>query len=371
MRGHFEAMMNKKNILRVAASVFAAVLLYGTRAQAGPDFIVLGDSRPLIAKAPQTRVFKQILAESNLIRPDAVLDVGDLVFGYFGRAREIEREYQDLSDVVSTLKVPFYPVSGNHDIVGENGEAFWQKYMGKLYYSFDIDKCHFIVLDTDIGGFDSGTLGPEQMKWLEADLAANTGAKYTFVFMHKPLYDDATTDGTSWATIEEVRHVEDMFVKYGVDIVFMGHYHIYRKFARREIQYYITGGGGAETGAPEDSCFSHYLLVHATSKGLIVNTIEPEHIWVDYTKPSDGTQSDTTVQINVSQTSLYPMQLRGVPVKLRNLRPGERYAVQGAKTMSIEPGKDGTTLYLAAYAGELGIGYKEIYVKIVKTGDKK
>lgn len=328
-------------------------------------FIVLGDSRPLISKAPQPLVFKRIIEESNLIRPDFIINVGDLIFGYMGKASEIDREYQDFKRVINASLSPFYPVVGNHDIVGEDGEAFYQKYLGPLYYSFDKGKDHFIALDSDIGGADTGTLGPEQMRWLEDDLEKNKDARNIFVFVHKPMYGNADSDSTAWASIDEVRRVEELFIRYGVNIVFAGHHHKYGRFERRGIIYYITGGGGAETGRPENNEFSHYLYVRSRATSIDVRVVEPLHVWVEYPETNAETTEQATVKVLVSQRNLYPMRLRGVQVKIRSLRPGERYAARGARIVSAEPDGDITTITLSTVVGELGIGYKEIPVFIV------
>ncbi|MCK4221946.1 MAG: metallophosphoesterase, partial [Dehalococcoidia bacterium] len=116
------------------------------------------------------------------------------------------------------------------------------------YYSFDVDDCHFAILDAYMPD-DWSSLSPEQMAWLEDDLE-NTGKSHTFVFLHPPLYP-VCVPGFSLDTDPEVRdQLAALLVQHEVDAVFVGHEHLYSTLRYQGLAQIITGGAGAETHPP-------------------------------------------------------------------------------------------------------------------------
>jgi 3',5'-cyclic-AMP phosphodiesterase len=114
-------------------------------------------------------------------QPDAVLLTGDLA------DHASDEEYQQLRDLLAPIDAPFYVLPGNHDdrgalsrhfgVPGRDGEP--------VDYSVDLGRLRLAVLDTTIPGDDSGALGPEQLDWLDAELAA-APEQLTLVAMHHP-----------------------------------------------------------------------------------------------------------------------------------------------------------------------------------------
>lgn len=326
-------------------------------------FVVLGDSRPIYNFLPQSYPYLRMIEEINLIAPDFVINVGDLVFGYMTDEKEAVRQYEDFVKTMKRYLIPFYPVVGNHDIVAPKGEELYQKYIGKLYYSFNYGTSHFVIMDTDMGG-DTGRIGEEQYKWLEDDLEKNKNADNIFVFMHKPMYKDETTDATCWGDLKERDKVHNLFKKYKVKMVFAGHEHIYRQLERDGIIYYITGGGGAEQEHPEQEGFYHYLLVGVKGKRVKVDVIEPLHLWVEYYPNNNGWNNKVNINLYCSQRSLLPLRIRGLQCKMPILYEGEEYRIQGGKIVKIEKNADNTnTLFISTFLRP-PIGIKSITVEI-------
>jgi len=71
-------------------------------------------------------------------------------------------------DIASRLKVKtVHYLAGEHDASLDEGEAF-QKFFGKLHYTFDHKGVHFIVLDNVSD--PSAIVGDKQLAWLKTDL---------------------------------------------------------------------------------------------------------------------------------------------------------------------------------------------------------
>jgi 3',5'-cyclic AMP phosphodiesterase CpdA len=85
--------------------------------------------------------------------------------------------------LLERLGAPAYVLPGNHDV----GSAL-HRHFGvpePVRYSVDLGQLRLVVLDSTIPGEDPGALGPEQLDWLDAELAAAPDA-LTLVAMHHP-----------------------------------------------------------------------------------------------------------------------------------------------------------------------------------------
>jgi 3',5'-cyclic AMP phosphodiesterase CpdA len=104
---------------------------------------------------------------------------------------------------------------------------------------------HFIILNTvEEWDDDNYTCPAAQMDWLMDDLAGNY--ETIIVSFHNPMYSIRANRPDRWAQAESLRTTfHDLFIQYGVDIVFNGHDHQYYRTVRDGIQYVVTGGGGA------------------------------------------------------------------------------------------------------------------------------
>lgn len=103
--------------------------------------------------------------------------VGDLVYNWM-------TGYDDYIDVVSTAEFPMYNVIGNHDMEQENlydtrlATPYYENYLGPIYYSFNIGKIHYVMLNTITSDYKATNtrhywygLTDEQFEWLKSDLS--------------------------------------------------------------------------------------------------------------------------------------------------------------------------------------------------------
>jgi predicted phosphodiesterase len=170
--------------------------------------------------------------------PDLVLHSGDLV-----ENGTVLSQWDVFFDTTKDLmkSVPFYPALGNHENNAQNYyDLFYPPAGGgkdnKQWYSFDYGNAHIICLDSDVRN------STDQIAWLEADLARVADrVQWIFVNFHHPPYSSGS-HGSEYATMPKWI---DAFERYGVDMVFNGHDHIYERSLSNDIWYIVTGGGGA------------------------------------------------------------------------------------------------------------------------------
>lgn len=166
-----------------------------------------------------------------------VIMLGDNIYG--GKSpdqlqKKFEIPYKPLLDA----GVRFYAALGNHD---DTNERFYKllNMNGERYYSFKKGSVHFFVLD-------STYLDPKQLTWLEKELANAGTTDWKICYFHHPLYSSGTFHGSS----TELRAVlEPLFLKYGVQVVFAGHEHVYERLKPQKGIYYFTEGASGELRA--------------------------------------------------------------------------------------------------------------------------
>lgn len=184
----------------------------------------------------------------NLLRPEFVMSVGDLINGCGAPKEELRREWKEEQGFVNKLEMPFFHVVGNHDIwTGDNGMTperqwsidMWNEFHGtNTYYSFVYKGCLFICFNTmeKHDYFPPREPIPQnQIDWALSEFEKHKNVRWRFLFMHKPI--DWTSD--RWLDFE--RTVE----KYDYT-VFCGDWHNFCTATRRGKKYYLLGtvGGG-------------------------------------------------------------------------------------------------------------------------------
>lgn len=193
-------------------------------------FAVIGDNGT--GDSPQFDVARQMVAYRAQMPFDFVLMLGDNLFGRPSPrdfADAFERPYKTLLDA----GVRFYAALGNHD-APDNRQYGPFGMGGRRYYTYARDQVRFFALDTNI--FDNG-----QLAWLETSLKAAT-ERWKIVYFHHAIYSDGKRHGSN---IELRVRLEPLFVRYGVNVVFSGHDHIYERLKpQKGITYFVAGASG-------------------------------------------------------------------------------------------------------------------------------
>ena len=154
--------------------------------------------------------------------PSFVLHTGDLT--HLSRPAE----FDTLQQVLSELPVPVFYVPGEHDVLEDDGRSYLQRFgrgtQGAGWHSFDQGGVHFIglvnVVNLKAGGL--GTLGNEQLEWLERDVKHLKSSTPVVVFAHIPLWSVYPEWG--WGTDDSERALSYL-KRFGSVSVLNGHIH--------------------------------------------------------------------------------------------------------------------------------------------------
>ena len=252
-----------------ALLVLLAAPLAAQTAAGEVRFTVFGDNRGE-RDGHQPSVFGTLVRKMTALRPDFVIGTGDYIYGSGSQdgLRAQWNEFFRFMEPLQTYKQTYFaPAPGNHEISGGSGRRLFLEYFKRFYFSFDWAGSHFVILDTETPGQESRIAG-EQLEWLTRDLNAARNAAHTFVALHRPLFPVGSHRGDSLDKYPQERDaLHALFVRHGVDCVFEGHEHFYHHQTRDEVQYIITGGGGAPLYArPDKGGFHHFLYVTADQK---------------------------------------------------------------------------------------------------------
>jgi predicted MPP superfamily phosphohydrolase len=108
-------------------------------------FAVIGD------RTGQHRagVFEDALRKVNQLRPDFVINIGDLIEGNSEDLSQIDAEWKEVEDATADLDMPFFYVPGNHDLTNDVQLKEWRRRFGADYYSFIYKNALFLVLNTE------------------------------------------------------------------------------------------------------------------------------------------------------------------------------------------------------------------------------
>jgi Icc protein len=195
---------------------------------AGFSFVQISDSHIGFNKAANndvTATLQEAISKINALErtPDFLIHTGDL--SHLSKPTEFDTLDQVLRSSKSG-KTFFVP--GEHDMLVDNGQQYLERYgkgtKGAGWFSFDHKGVHFIglvnVVDLKAGGL--GTLGAEQLTWLQKDLAGRSSSAPIVVFAHIPLWSVYPEWG--WGTDDGMTALSYM-KQFGSVTVLNGHIH--------------------------------------------------------------------------------------------------------------------------------------------------
>ncbi len=225
-------------------------------------------------------IFEGSMGKLNLVRPEFVVSVGDLIEGYTDDGAVLDREWDEIESFVGRLQMPFFYVAGNHDMSNAVMAEEWKARFGPSFYHFTYKGVLFVALNSELFGLvhdpKTSLPGPwtqaDQMAFIERTLAENAGARWTFVLIHQPLWDSPQPK-PDWLKVEEL-------LKGRPHTVFAGHFHRYTQHVRNEQQYITlatTGGGSRMRGTPWGE-FDHVAQVSMTKAGPVIANLRLDGI---------------------------------------------------------------------------------------------
>lgn len=236
-------------------------------------FAIYGDRTGGPAKGIE--ILKQAVVDTNLLDPDLVMTVGDLVQGY-NETPQWLKETREFQGVMGNLRMPWYPVAGNHDVYFRgkgrpNGghELNYEEHFGPLWYWFRHKNAAFIVLYSDEGDPKDNSKGfkekrhtqmsQRQLNWLSTALKANASMTHVFCFLHHPRWWSEYYKGTNWKAVHS-----QLAAAGNVRAVFAGHIHRMRYEGTRDgIEYHALAatGGGLGHDLPKAGYLHHMDVV--------------------------------------------------------------------------------------------------------------
>ena len=193
-------------------------------------FAAIGDNGT--GEAAEYDVARQMASQHRAFPFELVIMLGDNLLGR-----------QEPSDFVVKFEAPFRPLLeagvrfyaalGNHDDPSQRSYPRFNM-GGARYYSYAVHNVRFFVLDSDV-------VDAPQRAWIDSALRESRD-DWKICYFHHPLYSDGKRHGSQL----DLRVVlEPLFVKYGVNVVFSGHDHVYERIRpQKGITYFVSGAGG-------------------------------------------------------------------------------------------------------------------------------
>src|SRR5712664_1132055 len=191
-------------------------------------FVQISDSHMGFDKPANPDVigtFKAAIDKINAlpIAPEFILHTGDL--SHLAKSAEFDNVEQILKSA-KTSDILYVP--GEHDFVGDEGKQYLERFgkasKGSGWYSFDKKGVHFVglvnVANLKAGGL--GSLGHDQLEWLEDDVKHLKHSTPIVVFAHIPLWTVYPDWG--WGT-EDSAQALGYLKPFGSVTVLNGHIH--------------------------------------------------------------------------------------------------------------------------------------------------
>lgn len=202
-------------------------------------FVVMGDSRS------HPDVFRKILRQVELMKPDFIISMGDLVEDGGDFRQWTDYYFAPAAQVIN--HIPLISTLGDHEGDGDRGELFRHfllttEDVDSQWFAFRYGNTHFVSLDYRHPS-DKKMIG-----WYRQEMTPDK-ARWKFVFMHRPCFNlgghRSYWGQPRWPKLFRVTRV---------DMVFAGHSHQYERFFpmrpagqpdSRPVTYVTTGGAGA------------------------------------------------------------------------------------------------------------------------------
>ena len=262
--------------------------------------------------AQRKGIFGPAMDQVNLLRPDFVINVGDSIAGYVNEREKIEAQWNEFDGIVNRLEMPFFRIVGNHDINYPVTQDIWHKRYGMEYYHFIYKNVLFLCLSTDdppiaptkemiekytyyqkalkeevdpekkkalieeFTAFEYESLpvniSPYQIEYFTKAISANPDVRWTFVFLHKPAWEDTSGVPNGFEKIEAL-------LSHRPYTVIAGHEHSYRYLEKNGRDYIrVSTVGGVYPMLNRENTFDHITLVSITDKGPVMCNIRVDGI---------------------------------------------------------------------------------------------
>ncbi|MGA8230743.1 MAG: metallophosphoesterase [Candidatus Acidiferrales bacterium] len=208
--------------------------------------------------------------------PEFLLHTGDI--SHLSKPEEFDNVDQILRG--ASAKEVFY-VPGEHDVLNDDGKQYLERYgkgtKGAGWYSFDKKGVHFMglvnVLNLKAGGL--GTLGHEQLEWMEDDVKHLKSSTPIVVFAHIPLWSVYPEWG--WGT-EDSAQALAYLKKFGSVTVLNGHIHQTMQKVEGNVTFHTAMSTAFPQPAPGKAPSPGPLKVPADQLRSVLGITEVNHV---------------------------------------------------------------------------------------------
>ena len=213
----------------VAGGVPSSRLIGAARAaEGGFSFVQISDSHIGFEKPANPDARATLSAAVDKIaampgKPAFIIHTGDI-----SHAAK-PQEFDDALQLIGRTKLDVHYAPGEHDILDpKTRDAYLARFgkgaTGGGWYAFDQGGVHFVSLNNvvDLKKNGLGSLGAEQLEWLEDDLKGKPDSTPIVIFSHIPLWMIAPEWG--WGT-EDSAQALGYLARFGSVTVLNGHIH--------------------------------------------------------------------------------------------------------------------------------------------------
>jgi len=270
-------------------------------------FLVIGDGGT--GDKSQYEVGAQMIRYHQRFPFTFAILLGDNIYGSERPqdfTKKFERPYKALLDA----GVEFHAALGNHD---DPNQKFYKPFNlgGQRYRTFKKGNARFFVLD-------SNYLDPEQIAWLEKELAAS-GSDWKIAYFHHPLY----TTARRGPEVELRTVLEPILLKHGVDVVFQGHEHIYERLSPQKGIQYFTAGGSAKLRSGDTKTGELIKASFDTDRSFMLVEIAGDEMFFQAVSRTGATVDQGTIRREMGDSA--------AKVSAPPKRPGRRPAAPAPK----------------------------------------
>ncbi|HEY4214330.1 MAG TPA: metallophosphoesterase [Steroidobacteraceae bacterium] len=226
---------------------------HGATAEGGLTFVQVSDSHIGFDKAanPDARAsFREAIAKIRALpsKPAFIVHTGDIT------QLSKPNEFDDAEQIIKEAGLPVFYVPGEHDMLDEGGgkaylERFGKGTRGTGWYSFDSHGVHFVALNNvaNLKPGGMGSLGNDQLEWLEADLKGRSASTPIVVLAHMPLWSLYPQWG--WGT-DDADRATSYLRRFGSVTVLNGHIHQITQQMEGKIAFYTARSTAFPQPAP-------------------------------------------------------------------------------------------------------------------------
>jgi 3',5'-cyclic AMP phosphodiesterase CpdA len=204
-------------------------------------FAAIGDNGT--GDRPQYEVAQQMAKLRTTFAFDLVIMLGDNMYGGQSPSDYVKKFEQPYAPLLAA-GVKFQASIGNHDRPEQVSYKLYNM-NGQRYYTYTRNNVRFLALDSNL-------MDRKQLEWIDATLR-DAREDWKICYFHHPLYSNADRHGSA---VDLRVLLEPIFIKYGVNVVFSGHDHVYERLKpQKGIYYFVSGSAGqlrAGNMAPSD-----------------------------------------------------------------------------------------------------------------------